>query len=258
MNKKYFFFDIDGTLLGWTKDWQKVIPDSTKLAIQKLKDNGHFLAIATGRSRAMAKEFMDMFDIHSMVHDGGNGATINDELVYIEPLDHDLCAQLVEECKQKGIAWGLQPINEIYRLVPDNSFFEATNDVYMESRIVEGLDVANYDKIFKMYIACTVKQQEELETLKKLPWARYHDEYLFVEPTDKSRGIYKIMEILDAPIEDVVVFGDDYNDLTMFIDKWTCIAMGNAKQEVKDRATYVTDDVMNDGIYKALEHFGWI
>ena len=63
---------------------------------------------------------------------------------------------------------------------------------------------------------------------------------------------------MNAPVEDVVVFGDDYNDRSMFTDRWFCIAMGNAKPELKEMADYVTDDVNKDGVYKALEHFGWI
>ena len=79
-----------------------------------------------------------------------------------------------------------------------------------------------------------------------------------MEPTDKGQGIYKVMEHFDAPLEDVVVFGDDLNDLGMFNKKWFCIAMGNAKEALKEKADYVTDAVWNDGVYKACVKFGWI
>ena len=82
--------------------------------------------------------------------------------------------------------------------------------------------------------------------MKKLPWCRYHERYLFVEPTDKSEGIIRMMELMNAPIEDVVVFGDDYNDRSMFIDKWFCIAMGNAKPEIKEMADYVIEVPYSD------------
>lgn len=45
MNKKYFFFDIDGTLLRYNQG-NVFFPESTKLAIQKLHEQGHFIAIA--------------------------------------------------------------------------------------------------------------------------------------------------------------------------------------------------------------------
>ena len=36
------------------------------------------------------------------------------------------------------------------------------------------------------------------------------------------------------------------------------VAMGNANKEVKEIADYITDDVDNDGVYKALKHYGLI
>ena len=44
----------------------------------------------------------------------------------------------------------------------------------------------------------------------------------------------------------------------MFLDEWTCIAMGNAIDEVKKKANYITNDMHEDGIYNACKHFGWI
>ena len=58
--------------------------------------------------------------------------------------------------------------------------------------------------------------------------------------------------------KDVVVFGDEKNDLSMFIDEWTSIAMGNAIDELKEKATYITSDADDDGIYNACKYFGWI
>ena len=58
MRKRYLFFDIDGTLMagGYENGY---IPDSAKEALRKLKEQGHFLAIATGRSNAMARQIME-------------------------------------------------------------------------------------------------------------------------------------------------------------------------------------------------------
>lgn len=48
MHKKYFFFDIDGTLsTGLTT----MMPESAVKALAQLRANGHFTAIATGRCR---------------------------------------------------------------------------------------------------------------------------------------------------------------------------------------------------------------
>ena len=65
-------------------------------------------------------------------------------------------------------------------------------------------------------------------------------------------------DIIGAPYKDVVVFGDGYNDLNMFIPEWTSIAMGNGRDPLKQKADYVTSRYDEDGILRAVEHFGWI
>ena len=58
--------------------------------------------------------------------------------------------------------------------------------------------------------------------------------------------------------KDVVVFGDDYNDLDMFDERFFKVAMGNGCEALKAKADYVADENVKDGIYKTCERFGWI
>ncbi|MCR4634424.1 MAG: HAD-IIB family hydrolase [Erysipelotrichaceae bacterium] len=255
--KKYFFFDIDGTLV-YGEGEKQVFPDSSKYTIEQLQKKGHFVAIATGRSHAKAVDVMKTLGIHNMVHDGGNGYTIDDEIVQIEPLDKGLVLELIEECERKGFLWGISPENTTYRLCKDDRFMDFTHDVYLDTVVKKDLDPSSYPQIYKAYVACKAPREQELETLKKLPWCRFHETYLFVEPTEKANGIYKMMDYFHAPLEDVVVFGDDLNDLGMFDKRWFSIAMGNAKPQLKEKADYVTDPVTEDGVYKACVKFGWI
>lgn len=255
--KKYFFFDIDETLAVGTPGAQ-YIPDSAKLALKKLEEQGHFVGIATGRSYAMAKDHMKELGFKNMVSDGGNGITIDGQLLEIKPLDYDKCLALIDECEAKGYIWAISPDNETRRLAPDHRFYEFTQDVYMETVVKAGLNPRDFDAIYKIYIACFAPQEENLETLKELPWCRFHKEYLFVEPGDKSVGIKAIVDHFGGDYQDVVVFGDEKNDLSMFIDEWTSIAMGNAIDALKAKASYVTTNADQDGIYLACLHYGWI
>jgi len=257
MKRHYFFFDIDGTIAVGTPGLQYV-PESTQRAIKELEAKGHFVAIATGRSHAMALNYMHQLGFRNMVSDGGNGLTIDGELISIEPLNYDDCLALIDECQQKNFIWAFSPDNEQRRLAPDDAFYEFTHDVYMPTVTVDHIDPRDYDVIYKVYVACYYPHEYELETLKRLPWCRYHDEYFFVEPIDKSVGIKKMVNYLGGDVEDVVVFGDGLNDMNMFIPEWTSIAMGNAADELKARADYITDDNDKDGIYNACKHFGWI
>lgn len=257
MKKKFFFFDIDGTLAVGTPG-QQYIPKSTIKALKQLEENGHFIAIATGRSHAMAYQHMQDLGFKNMVSDGGNGITINNQLIRIVPLNRQDCLDLIDECNQKGIIWAFSPDNETRRIAPDDCFYNFTKDTYMKTETMEGVDPRDYPDIYKVYIAGFKGVEDQLETLKKLPFVRFHKEYLFVEPDDKSVGIKMMVDELNGNYKDVVVFGDEKNDLKMFRDEWTCIAMGNAIDELKQKATFVTKNVDDDGIYYACKHFGWI
>lgn len=253
--KRYLFFDIDGTLLAGGYD-ATYLPKSTVTALQKCREAGHFLCIATGRLQAMAVDCMHELGFTNMVSDGGYGITIDDHFYGAEPLPRDLSIRLVDECAAKGMPWAIQIDNTVFRSAPDGRFEEFTRDAYMKTRVVPGLDPRNYDKIYKVYIACLPGEEQQLEHLKYLPWCRYHREYLFVEPTDKAVGIKLILDRLGADYSDAVVFGDALNDMSMFIDDWTKVAMGNACPELKARADLVTTDVGDDGIYNACVKLG--
>ena len=255
MRKRYLFFDIDGTLLagGYEIGY---IPESAKEAIRRLKAQGHFLAIATGRSNAMARDIMRRAGLENMVSDGGYGITLDGRQLGIKPLPGDRVTVLIRECDERGIPWGLQTDDSDTRTVPDERFFEATHDTYLKTQVVPGLRPENAERIYKAYIACEPPTEDTLTSLKQLPWARYHKEYFFVEPTYKEKGIREVMDHFHAPYADAIVFGDSYNDLSMFTDEWTKVAMGNAVQPLKDRADYITTAVDDDGIYNACEALG--
>ena len=253
--KRYIFFDIDGTLIpeGYSDD---TVPESTLKAIALLKEAGHFICLATGRAEALGVKYMRQLGFENMVSDGGYGVTIGGKLLGITPLPKDRIIRLVDECRKKGFPWGIQTDNSDTRLVPDGRFEAITHDFYMKTRIVPGLDPRDHDVIYKMYVVCTPGEEEQLEALKELPWCRFHKEYIFVEPDDKAFGIKKILDHLGADYRDAVVFGDWTNDISMFRDEWTKVAMGNAVPELKALADYVTAAVDDDGIYKACEALG--
>ena len=72
MNRKAVFFDADGTLC----DMEKGVPQSTKEALKKLRENGHEAWLCTGRSRAFVSWYLEELyregitkeEIYKMVH----------------------------------------------------------------------------------------------------------------------------------------------------------------------------------------------
>ena len=257
MRKRYLFFDIDGTLIAGGYYGNNYIPESTKRAIEKLKEAGHFLCLATGRSEALSRAYMEECGIRNMVSDGGYGVTIDGKLLGIRPLPRQDVIDLVRECDEKGIPWALQVDNSDTRLAPDGRFNEIAHDIYQKTRIVPGLDPEDFQEIFKAFIAGYYPVELSIEGLKRLPWCRFQNEYLFVEPSDKAAGIHQVLEHFGGKPEDAIVFGDSRNDLSMFGDDgWLRVAMGNASDDLKVKADLITTTVDQDGIWNACVELG--
>ena len=72
----------------------------------------------------------------------------------------------------------------------------------------------------------------------------------------KQHGIDLIVTHYGIALKDTLAFGDGGNDISMLRHAGIGIAMGNANDTVKQNADYVTDDIDNNGIVKALRHLG--
>ena len=74
----------------------------------------------------------------------------------------------------------------------------------------------------------------------------------------KSNGIKQYIKANNLKVEETMAFGDGDNDCGMLKFVGIGVAMGNASTKAKQAADYITDDIDNDGIKKALEHFNII
>ena len=73
---------------------------------------------------------------------------------------------------------------------------------------------------------------------------------------NKATGIQEICRLLSIAHENTYSFGDSTNDLDMLEYTAHSVAMGDGMQQAKDAADFVTAPLMEDGIYKACEHYG--
>ena len=257
MNKKYFFFDIDGTLTD--RATGKIVP-SAQIALNLLQANGHFVGIATGRAHYKARNFMEQVGLHDMVCAGGGALVINDQLVNNIPLDLEKSKAIAKQAEALGYGILYMVDDSIQVITKDNRFIEQAGKRQEPTEYIvdSTLEIDNMDVIYKMYISIPREKEEELTLKDTLGSMRFVEEYLMFQYDQKHQGILDMMDRIGGDIKDVVVFGDDTNDLVMFDKRWTSIAMGNACQELKEKADIVAKANVDDGIYEICKEMGWI
>lgn len=257
MNRKYFFFDIDGTLT--IKETGEVLP-SVLETIKKLKEKGHFVSIATGRAFYKTKDFAKKVGIDYIVSNGGCAISKDGQLIENKPLDREKAIQLCQQAKELGFGVLVSVDDSVDVLMIDETFVNSVGYRQEPTRyfLDTSLSYNDIPDIYKIYVAVS-KEDEHLLTLKdSLGYIRFANDYLTFQHDEKDKGIRRMIEYVGGKNEDVVVFGDDYNDLVMFKEEWTCIAMGNACDELKEKADFVTKKNSEDGIEYACRIHGWI
>ena len=73
------------------------------------------------------------------------------------------------------------------------------------------------------------------------------------EGSTKGKAIEFLANLLNINREEIIAFGDNYNDVSMIEFVGTGVAMGNAEEDVKNIANYVTDTNSESGVAKAID-----
>ncbi len=255
-HKRYFFFDIDGTLTDIKT--REVVP-SALMALNKLQEAGHFVAIATGRAHYKALGMMKKVGLHNMVCSGGMCLVKDNKIIQNIPLNYDEAMKVIKKVEDLGYGILLMVDDSIDVYAKNDLFIRQVGERQEPTNYIfdENMDYHQFKHIYKIYVAIPKEDEEVLTKDTTLGHLRFVKEYLMFQYDAKDEGIIKMMNGLNASLNDVVVFGDDYNDLVMFKDEWTSIAMGNACDKLKAKATYVTAKNVEDGIFSACQKFGW-
>ena len=259
MEKKYIFFDVDGTLTTGLKHGN-VIPDDTLETINKLKEAGHFLSLATGRPAFHAKNMGELAGIDNIVCNGGYGAYVNGEEIFAEGMDQEELFKLIDECEENNISYGVSVEGDDYFLCNSQELKEKVDDFnfWATMEVDENMHGKDFEKVTRMLVDKSYFDIKERNTYTKIILMYYQAPFMIVEPDDKIGGIKRLMNHLNEPFEEVVCFGDGHNDITMLKEAPLGIAMGNAVEEVKEVADYVTKASDEGGILHACKHFKWI
>lgn len=251
---KAIFFDIDGTLVSFKTH---KIPESTFKALQKLHENGMKLFIATGRGKD-GLDVLNNFPFDGYITLNGQYCYTRDLLIYENTIQSQDLKALLDYLDNHPFPCGFTEEHTKYFNMRDERVDEIHSITHNDDHPASDCSDVVHHKIYQCM--CFVDENEEKELLKVMPHcisARWHPLFCDISPIGgtKQHGIDQFLQYYDIDLSETMAFGDGGNDMQMLNHVAISVAMGNANDEVKAIADYVTDDVEHDGILKALKHY---
>lgn len=260
VNKKIesLFFDIDGTLVSFKTH---KVPESTKRAIRELRAKGVKVFVATGRMLSMLEVLSDIEFDGFITYNGGCCVDGNLNEIFSHPIPVEQLKALEEHLKSDHFPVSYMRkdgmyVNELAQIVRN-----VAEHVNVEPPIVMEPSEVIKEPVYQLCIY--LEDDEKLQQILKgvltdcisNRWISWFAD-VNVKGVTKQLGIDKILEHFGLPLETSMAFGDAGNDIPMIKHAAIGVAMGNSSEQVKDIADYVTESVDDDGVYKALQHFG--
>lgn len=260
--KKLIFFDIDGTLVT-ENGGERIIPESTKKAIHKLQNAGHLCFINSGRTMSEIDESIFNLGMDGFVCGCGTNILYQGQTLFSHTIPYPLGNQILQKLEECNLEWLLEGKQTL--AYSDQPYTTHIGDFQQEHQTVFHLNVdfiskeEAHDIAFDKFCFCIRPDSKQKEFQ-----AAFSTELEFIDRGNgfyeavplgcsKASGIRFLMDYFEIPWEDTISIGDSTNDLPMLQYTQTSIAMGGSVPQVCEAATFVTDSVLEDGLYHAFE-----
>jgi Cof subfamily protein (haloacid dehalogenase superfamily) len=251
---------------------QGVISDKDTQALKKAVQAGTVVAISTGRVAQASWWILDSLSLdgYHIFSDGALLANLHSgDEPYVEPLDKEMVKSLVELSRKTHLHfdlyssrqyfieqddWTIEIRRQFFRLEPT---FVDLSSLWQKERIIKGTLVTRSDE----ERAIARDFQKHFDGKLSFSWtnaAPYPDvDFINILSSTVSKGkaLLKLCSFLGIPPTQVIAIGDGSNDISLLSNAGLAVAMGNAKQGLKDIAHHVTLDVEQSGVAAAIEEF---
>lgn len=256
--RKALFFDIDGTLVSFQTH---SIPTSTIDALERARKNGYLTFISTGRPRRIINNLDHLVFDGYITMNGSFCYAGKEQVIYKCPVAAEDVYTLAEIVDREKITTVFVTEDEMYIVNPGPDSEQFSRMLNVPRLPHAGIEQITDKEIFQ--VSPFFSQEQENLYMPLLPHSssgRWHPSFTDIVAAGncKQRGIDEIIRHFDIPLEGTMAFGDGGNDISMLRHAGIGVAMGNASEEVKESADYVTASVDEDGIARALSHFNII
>ncbi len=257
MSTKALFFDIDGTLVSFRTH---VIPQSAVDALSRAKEQGIMIFISTGRPVPFIvnlKQIAHLID--GYITTNGAHCFIGQKTVSCHSIGKDDIGRVLDQCRQ----WDAPCI-----VVGKDHIGVFNPKPVIEAAFQQGLGLEDFrftpletvlsEPVLQLTPFISTGQEAELmPTLSACTSGRWTPVFTDIThvKADKGKALLSMAAFLDLNIDETMAFGDGGNDISIIRQAGIGVAMGNAGDEVKQHADFVTASVDEDGVKLALERF---
>lgn len=265
-NKGIVFFDVDGTLIDWTRKIFKPTK-ATKSAIEKLRENGYLTILSTGRPKNCIDEGLLDLGLNGYIASNGAYAEIDNKVLFNETLDNNELKELLGFLEEKNVVYMLEGqdynyvldlnnekilnIIKIANLNKDNFREDWDKETVKVSKIIA---VAYDEKSFDL--VCERFKEKGYSFMSNISNGGLFE--IYKSKYTKGYGVEHLLNLLDISKDNAYAFGDGENDIEMFQAVKYGIAMGGYHKKLEPYAHDFTEDVENEGIEKGLNKLGLI
>jgi Cof subfamily protein (haloacid dehalogenase superfamily) len=254
--------DVDGTLV--TKS--KVLTTRAIEAVRRLRECGMEFFVTSGRPPMGMRMLIEPLGLTMpMAAFNGGIIVLPDQTVLDErPLPDDVLPAIVDTLESYGLdVWIYRAKDWCVRSPHAPRVERETSTIQFPPTVVRTFDgvlqhvvkIVGVSDDLDAVARCEAAAQKKFGT--SLSAARSQPYYLDVTHPTANKGtvIKRLSQYLNVPVERIATIGDQPNDVLMFRHSGLSIAMGNANEEVKRQATYVTTSCEEEGFANAVERF---
>ena len=277
MKRKSIFLDVDGTLVSGHATMNPKVVE----AINRARQNGHYVFICTGRNKTGIKYELAKANFDGIIASAGSYIEIDNKVIHSVYFNKLLVDKISKVFDENNIYYNYECTDVTYmskkmvELFIGGVNFESGNielEKMMQEEFkkfsIQDLSLYNNQDIHKICFIAT--DQNDVERVKKQLGDDVnmviHDIFdattingeLISKVDNKATAIKQVIDYLGIDKKDTIAFGDSMNDYEMINFVECGIAMGNACKELKEVASRVCRSVDEDGIYYEFIELGLI
>jgi Cof subfamily protein (haloacid dehalogenase superfamily) len=262
---KLVAIDIDGTLLNH----EKAISERTKQIIESISTNIKIILISSRMPKAMRylQQELKVLDMPLVAYNGGL-VVAGEKIISSIGIDFQAFRSILDFNQELELHLSLYHNDEWY--APQTDYWTEREERNTQSKAV----LKDNEFVFEKWkkegklphkIMCMGEEQkvEKFYNLldthlgHRIHLYRSKSTYIEISPinTDKLNGLKVLIDNIftEIRLDNVVAYGDNYNDVEMIQNVGLGVAVENAKSEVKAVANHITASNKNEGVAMHLE-----